>query len=330
MKSYFDSIYGNEDSVRYFTDTIESGKLAHAYILEGPAGCGKKTFAKAISAQRVKSSPFSEKIPRDASPDLSYFGLIDKKKTIGVDTVRALKSAVYIKPSELDAKFFILTDCHLMTEQAQNAMLKILEEPPQNVYFFLCTENASAFLPTVRSRAQTIRMQVFSDKALSDYALGDAHWRALSQNDPTQFAKQIRTADGCIGKLSTQKEDKDSTALENRARELISLLNTGEYLPLLLFCNKMAETRPQLEALLQKASLGLRDVLAIRTDSKKACLMFFADFDSAAEAAAHLSDRNILALINEMDSARGKLVSNPNLKGMLSLMADGLFRATQN
>ena len=146
MKTYFNSIYGNADGIRYFTDAIESGKLAHAYILEGPAGSGKKTFAKAIAAERVKSSPFAEKIIRDASPDLSYFGLIEKKKTVGVDTIRALKNEIYIKPSELEARFFILTDCHLMTEQAQNAALKFLEEPPKNVYFFLCTDSASALL----------------------------------------------------------------------------------------------------------------------------------------------------------------------------------------
>ncbi|MBO5653234.1 MAG: hypothetical protein J6S44_03365, partial [Clostridia bacterium] len=180
MKQYFDPIYGNADSIRYFTDAIEHGKLAHAYILEGPAGSGKRTFAKAIAAQRVKNSPFAEKIPRDASPDLSYFGLIDKKKTVGVDTVRALKSEVYIKPSELDARFFILTDCQLMTEQAQNAALKILEEPPQNVYFFLCTDSAASLLPTIRSRAQTVRMQIFSDKELFEFATRAPAWRNLS------------------------------------------------------------------------------------------------------------------------------------------------------
>jgi len=329
LKNYFESIYGNADSIRYFTDAIESGRLAHAYILEGPAGCGKRTFAKAIAAQRVRHSPFAERIPRDASPDLAYFGLIEKKKTVGVDTVRALKSAVYIKPSELDAKFFILTDCHLMTEQAQNAALKILEEPPQGVYFFLCTENASALLPTVRSRAQTVRMQIFSDEELACYAVEDPSLKQLSTHDPQAFAQIIRNAGGCLGGLKHTAQGKDSSLFESRAKELISLLDVGQYLPLFLFCSKVADSRSQLEALLEQASLGLRDVLAIRINPH-AALMFYTDAAVAEQAASHLSDRSILAVITEMERTRGELAGNPNLKGMLALLADALFRATQN
>ena len=329
MKNYFDPIYGNTDSIRYFTEAIESGKLAHAYILEGPNGSGKKTLARAIAAQRVKDSPFAEKIPRDASPDLAYFGLIEKKKTIGVDTIRALKSAVYIKPSELDAKFFILTDCHLMTEQAQNAMLKILEEPPQGVYFFLCTENAANLLPTVRSRAQTVRLQIFSDRDLAEFAVKDPSWYNLSKSDPPFFARCLRNADGCIGKLEQKKEDKDTALIEKRAKELISLLNTGEYLPLLRFCNKMADSRTQLDTLLAKTCIGLRDVLAVRKHPAPAVL-FFTEQAEAEEAAERLSERAILAVIAELDRLRIQLTGNPNLKGVLAMIADTLLQATQN
>ncbi len=329
MKNYFETIYGNTDTVRYFAAAIETGKLAHAYILEGPCGCGKRTLAKAIAHARAKDNPFADKILSDRSPDVMYFGLADKKKTIGVDTIRALKSAVYIKPNELDAKFFILTDCQAMTPGAQNAALKILEEPPQNVYFFLCTDNAAALLPTVRSRAQTIRMQIFQAEKLAHYAKKNTDLLSLSSSDPMRFALLIRRAEGCIGKLYNGIDGTDELTLQESASKLISLLDTGEYTPLLLYCSKLASTRSELDTLLLKTALGLRDVLACRNDINN-ILQFYRTKEEALTASKHLTTRGILGAITEIEKIRLNLTTNPNLKGIQTLLADNLLRAIQN
>ena len=329
MKTYFESIYKNEDTVSYFSAAIASGKLAHAYILEGPAGSGKRTLAKAIAYARVKDNPHAHKILKDQSPDVLYFGVPEKKKTIGVDVIRALKNDVYIKSGELDAKFFILTDCHLMTDSAQNAALKILEEPPQNVYFFLCTDSASALLPTVRSRAQTIRMQIFTNEELSHYAKKDPRWQSLFQSDPLQFSLQIRKAGGCIGRLSHDADDANEAALQEKALHVISLLDAGEHTPLLLYCNKLAGSRSELDTVLLKIALGLRDALAAR-NGMQSTLQFFPTADSALSETKHLTAKGMLCAVTEIEKIRTRLISNPNLKGIQILLADTLLRAIQN
>ena len=328
MSNYFDQIYGNADSIAYFTAAIRGGRLSHAYILEGPSGSGRKTLAKAIAATRVKDSPFAHKIVRDQSPDLLLFGIPEKKKTIGVDTVRALKSEVYVKPNELDAKFFIITDCQAMTPQAQNAALKILEEPPKNVYFFLCTDSAAALLPTVRSRAQTVRMQSFTEGELELYAKRDPRLQSLAASDPERLRLLIRQAGGCIGRLQSQTEDKEFVRIRTSAQALISLLNREEYLPLLLHCRSLSESRSELDAILQRTAEGLRDVLACRAGSCQT-LLLFDDCEEALDAARRLSDRSILLTANEIEKQRMQLASNPNLKGVLALLADKLYRALQ-
>ncbi len=328
MKNYFETIYGNAESVSYFTAAIAAGKLAHAYIIEGPAGSGKRTLAKAIAAERVKNSPFAEKIPREQSPDLQFFGLLDKKKTIGVDTIRALKSAVYIKPSELDAKFFILTDCHTMTVQAQNAALKILEEPPPNVYFFLLTESASALLPTVRSRAQTVRMQTFSEQELANYAKREPQWRLLCEKEPDKFRQMLSLAGGCIGKLQENGEDKEILAQKEKAQKLLSLLDAGEYTPLLLYCATLTKSRPELDAILTLTACGVRDVLAARNGMCQGMLLF-ATCEDALAAARHLTQRALVAIAAEIEQTREFLTCNPNIKGVQALLADHLLRCIQ-
>ena len=329
MKTYFESIYKNEDTVSYFASAIENGKLAHAYILEGPTGSGKRTLAKAIAYARVKDSPYANKILNDQSPDVLYFGVPEKKKTIGVDVIRALKNDVYIKSSELDAKFFILTDCQLMTDSAQNAALKILEEPPQNVYFFLCTDSASALLPTVRSRAQTIRMQIFTDEELAQYAKKDPKWNGLSQSDPARFSFQIRKAGGCIGRLSQDTNDANEAVLHEKALNVISLLDAGEYTPMLLYCNKLAPNRSDLDAVLLKIALGLRDALAVR-NGVQGTLQLFSNADETLAATKHLTACGILSAITEIEKTRKRIAANPNLKGIQILLADTLLRAIQN
>ena len=329
MKNYFENIYGNAESIAYFNTAIQAGKLAHAYILEGPAGSGKRTLAKAIAATRVQNSPFAGKIESEQSPDLLFFGLADKKKTIGVDVIRALKSAVYIKPSELDAKFFILCDCQAMTVQAQNAALKILEEPPQNVYFFLLTDSASALLPTVRSRAQTVRMQSFSTEELKQYALGFPKWKNLHDKEPKQFTALILGAGGCVGGLENNKEDKDCLSQKEAAQKLISLLDAGEYTPLLLYCSKLASSRTELDKILTYTAFGLRDVLAVRNGETNT-LMLYTEASEANANARHLTARALLGAVGAIEQTREQLTGNPNLKGVLTLLADTLIRSIQN
>ncbi len=328
MRNYFENIYGNAEGISYFSSAIAAGKLAHAYIIEGPAGSGKRTFAKAIAGQRVQNSPFAEKIERDQSPDLAFFGLADKKKSIGVDTVRAIKSEVYIKPSELDAKFFIVTDCHTMTVQAQNAALKILEEPPQNVYFFLLTESASALLPTVRSRAQTIRMQTFTEHELAAYAKREPKWRSLAEKDPSQFHQMISLAGGCIGKLQENGEDKESLGQKEKAKKLLCLLDAGEYTPLLMYCASLTKSRTELDAILTATACGLRDALAARNGILSP-LMLYPTAEDAQNATRHLTSDGLLGAAFEIEQTRELLTCNPNIKGVQALLADNLLRSIQ-
>jgi len=126
---------GNEQLINYLSSAIDDNCLPHALIFEGPEGSGKTTVALSVSA--ALDPQYADKIKRLQSPDVTLHAPEENKKSIGIAMIRDLKAKAFIKPQELAVRVFIIDCASAMTDEAQNALLKILEEPPSNVYFML-------------------------------------------------------------------------------------------------------------------------------------------------------------------------------------------------
>ncbi len=140
-------------------------KRFHCSIIEGNK--------KDVNLESIKicieilGSEFKNKIKKGICSDVVSLE-IDKKSSIGVDEIRTINKDVILKPVECKYKIYIIKDAHKMTEQAQNALLKTIEEPPNYVYFLLLCDNAKKLLQTIRSRAQLIRINRESKDKISD------------------------------------------------------------------------------------------------------------------------------------------------------------------
>lgn len=157
----------------------ETKNASHAYIFEGEKGLytGEAAlwFAAALLCHNNENAPCSKctsciQAMSGNNPDINYMSLgdITSKKSIGADDIRFIISDAYTKPFAYKKKIYIISDGDALTPQAQNAMLKILEEPPLYVVFIICTENAESILPTVRSRSRLIRFRpVTKEKIVS-------------------------------------------------------------------------------------------------------------------------------------------------------------------
>ena len=168
-ETFFNRLYGNDRLKSYLSYSVSEKKLPHALIFEGPDGSGKQTAALLTLCAMEPS--FADKITGYGTPDVTFHTIPEDKKKIGVSSVRDIKYQAYIKPQELSFRAFIIDKAETMTEEAQNALLKIFEEPPKGVFFFLLCDNASSLLSTVRSRAPVIRMESFDNATLSSYLL---------------------------------------------------------------------------------------------------------------------------------------------------------------
>lgn len=140
---------------------LERGIFAHAYLITGEPGMGKKTLARMMAGKIVGDTRGLAE--RGEHPDVLWLAPKDAGKQIPVDEVRAFRQEAYILPNQSPKKVLIIDRCDQMNESGQNAILKILEEPPEHVVFLLLASGREAMLPTIRSRCVIWEMQPVSE-----------------------------------------------------------------------------------------------------------------------------------------------------------------------
>lgn len=160
------------DYNRKITGTLANlsagGRLPHAILLEGPAGIGKKTAAGLIAQISLCEGepkpcgvcPHCVKVEKQIHPDVRFYTVPDGKKEFPIELVRQLRQDAYVLPNEGRCKVYILDRAHTMNAAAQNALLKLIEEPPENVRFVLLCENRSRMLPTILSRVVSMELEL--------------------------------------------------------------------------------------------------------------------------------------------------------------------------
>ena len=130
--------------------------IFHCLIIEGNEKDSlRETKNICIS---ILGDNFKNKINRNTCSDIIWINQKNNKNFIGIDEIRNIKSDIIVKPVECKSKVYIIKNAHKMTEQAQNALLKTIEEPPVNVYFILLCDNSEKLLDTVRSRSQIVKL----------------------------------------------------------------------------------------------------------------------------------------------------------------------------
>lgn len=319
MKAYsgaeeiFRPLLGNDDLKSFLTSAVGAGKLSHAYIIEGAKGSGRYTLATMLAASLEPS--FAEKILSEGCVDVTVYSLPEDKKSIGIATVRELKYKAQLLPQELSCQVFIIRDAHSLTPEAQNSLLKILEEPPSGVYIFLLCDNSAALLPTVRSRAPSIRMQHFSEDELARL-LPQINKKAsdLSERAPEEFSLLLRSAGGTIGgaisKLTQRKDTKD--ALRQKAVELMGYLRDGKRTDALLFFSAQSFARDEMATLLGYIGDAARDMLAMKkADTPR--MLFYLSRDDADEDAYNFTAEALISIYSVCDRMTEQLSFNPNM-----------------
>jgi len=197
----FDEVAGQKAIVRTLKNALSTGKMAHAYLFAGPRGTGKTTmarlFAKALDCEEGLGHQCNHcsnclAISEGSHPDVIE---IDAASNNGVDQVRDLIDKVKYAPIKGKYKVYIIDEVHMMSTGAFNALLKTLEEPPENVVFILCTTEPYKVLPTILSRCQRFDFSKLSDEEMRGKLL-EVLTSEKAEYDETGVKAVISLADG--------------------------------------------------------------------------------------------------------------------------------------
>ena len=184
-------------------DMLQSRRFFHAYIITGPAGSGKHELARLMAAAMVCTGTDGvpclqcagcHKAMGGIHPDIYTLEKDPDKKEIPVERVRAMRSDVSVMPNEAAAKVYILPEAADLNASGQNALLKVLEEPPAYAHFILVTENAGRLLETIRSRCMEISLtpeRTETEPAEESDQLALEFLSILAQNNDMAFLTHV-------------------------------------------------------------------------------------------------------------------------------------------
>ena len=176
----FDALLGNEQLKMDLARSLQTGHISHCYLITGPEGSGKHTLAKLLAAAILcqgRDKPCGvchpcRKVLEGLHPD---FITVDdpEHKTVSVDVIRRSREDVFIQPNEADHKIYLFPRAQDMGLPGQNALLKVLEEPPAYAVFLLLAASPEKLLPTVRSRCRELKLSALPRQLLEARLAGD-------------------------------------------------------------------------------------------------------------------------------------------------------------
>lgn len=206
----FEKIIGNEHIKESLIKVVNSSSVSHSYLFIGKSGIGKKLFAKELAKKVMclgdETCESCVKFEANSNPDFQI--IVPDGRTLKIEQIRNLQAKIIEKPIISNKKVYIIDDAECMSEEAQNCLLKTLEEPPEYAMIILISSNENRILQTIKSRCVIIRFEDLTDKQIADYL-------------NIQDKEIIKLCGGSLEKASKIQENKDTyLQLKNFANAL--------------------------------------------------------------------------------------------------------------
>lgn len=262
----FQNFIGNETVKKRISDLISSSRLPHAIILEGEEGIGKRTLAREIASALVCRAENDKpcykcsqcvKAQKGIHPDIYEYSAPGGANSFHIETVRDVIKDVYISPNEADYKIYILANAHCMNANAQNAILKVLEEPPSYAVFILTVNNRAMLLETVLSRAVTVTVNGVDPAQGADYI--------VAQNPKTDYNvayNALCAFGGNIGRATDSIEGGYLQKITDIVNGIASGIAANDEYELLKTLSVLGSNRQDIAAVLGMLKTVFRDALA--------------------------------------------------------------------
>lgn len=320
----FADIVGQEQLREHLENAVRTGKVSHAYIINGERNAGKefiaKTFAMAVQCEnRQDAEPCGEchsckQALSGNHPDIIFI-THEKPGTIGVDDIRRqINGDVAIKPYSGPKKIYVVSEGEKMTVQAQNALLKTLEEPPEYAVILILTDNVNTLLPTILSRCVVLNMKPVRDAQIKEYLMENMGIPDYKADICVAFAR------GNVGKARLLANSEEFDKVKEEAITLLKYIGEMELHEIVAAIKKINEYKFDVNDYMDILSIWYRDVLLFKATHDVNHLIFREEIQSIRKVADKSTYEGIERIIDALEKSKQRLNANVNFELTMELL----------
>ena len=318
----FNSIIGQEQMIEHFKSAIEMDKVSHAYIIQGDYDSGKKlmasVFAKALQCEQKGTEPCNHctsclQADTGNQPDIIYVSH-EKPNSIGIHDVREqMNASIGIKPYSSDYKIYIVDEAEKMTAEAQNALLKTIEEPPAYAVIFLLTTNLGKLLPTILSRCVVLNIQPVKDELIKRHLLSLG-----VEERQAEFCTAFSM--GNVGKAIRVATSEEFNEIKNDCVHMLKYAKDMQVYELIQAVKELTKYKLQIYDYLDFMLMWYRDVLLLKATGNANSLIYQEEYSSIRDRGNQSSYEGIQKIIEEIEKAKVRLRANVNFELTIELL----------
>lgn len=319
----FSDIIGQDQIKEYLHNVLQMGKVSHAYILNGEKSSGKefiaRVFSMALQCEKGGEEPCQEchsckQALSDNQPDIIRV-THEKPNTVSVDDIRTqVNNDVGIKPYSSPYKIYIINEAEKMTPQAQNAILKTLEEPPAYAVMLLLTSNINALLPTIISRCVVLNMKPVPDSLVRKYLMEQLQVPDYKAEVCVAFAR------GNVGRAKALASSEDFENVKAEALSLLKYIQDMDLNEVIAAVKKITEYKLEIGDYLDICAIWYRDALLFKATHDVNHLVFREELQALRRTAQHSSYEGIETILRALDTAKRRLEANVSFELTMELL----------
>lgn len=318
----FKDIIGHEQVIHHLQNAIRQKKISHAYLLCGEAGSGKRPVAEAfaktvlceeggiVACGRCKSC---RQIESGNHPD--FRPVVREKAALGVKEIREQVTAdVQIKPYSSEYKIYLIDEAEKMTEEAQNALLKTIEEPPEYAVFLLLVSRRELLLQTVLSRCVLLPFYPVATDRIKQFLME-------KRGVPDYLAESAAAfSGGLVGRAVQYAESEAFSEQRTEVLHLVKDIDDMTMAEIMENVKLIASKKDTAAEYLDMILLWYRDVLLYKAAKNVNSLLFTDELEAVAAQAGKRSFENLQGIVEALEQVKQRLKSNVNFENALELL----------
>lgn len=319
----FTDIIGQEQIREHLQTALRLHKVSHAYIINGERSSGKefiaKIFAMALQCEKGGDEPCQECHSCKQALSANHPDIIrlvhEKPNTISVEDIRTqINQDMGIKPYQGPYKVYLINEGEKMTVQAQNALLKTLEEPPEYGVIIILTSSVESLLPTILSRCVVLNMRPVQDERVKKYLMETLQVPDYKAEVCTAFAR------GNIGRAKLLASSEEFEKVREEAVTLLKYINEMEISEIVTAIKKITEYQFDVSDYLDILSIWYRDILMFKAMNDANHLIFRQEIQYIKKVADRSSYEGIETILNALDKAKSRLSANVSFDLTMELL----------